>query len=114
VSTLDSMAAMSRRPLSRGEVAFIIGVPAAWAILLLFHPSGGGSIYLDLQDNVARWLIVHIGMLIFIPLFAAAVYVLMRDVGGDSGAGQPDCAHSFRHLLRSLRDVAGDRGRHSR
>ena len=31
---------MSREPLSRGEVAFILGVPAAWAILLLFHPGG--------------------------------------------------------------------------
>ena len=31
---------MSRQPLSRGEVAFILGVPAAWAILLLFHPGG--------------------------------------------------------------------------
>ena len=74
---------MSRKPLSRGEVAFVLGVPAAWAILLLFHPSGeGGSIYLDLQDHVDRWYVVHIGMLIFIPLFAAAVYVLMRDVEG--------------------------------
>jgi hypothetical protein len=79
----DSMAAMSRRPLSRGEVAFIIGVPAAWAILLLFHPGGEPTtIYLNLQDNVARFLIVHIGMLIFIPLFAAAVYVLIRDLDG--------------------------------
>jgi hypothetical protein len=79
----DGMAAMSRRPLSRGEVAFILGVPAAWAILLLFHPGGEpDTIYLNLQDNVARFLIVHIGMLIFIPLFAAAVYVLIRDLEG--------------------------------
>ena len=74
---------MSRQPLSRGEVAFILGVPAAWAILLLFHPGGEpDTIYLNLQDVVDRFLVVHIGMLIFIPLFAAAVYVLMRDVGG--------------------------------
>ena len=74
---------MSRRPLSRGEVVFILGVPAAWAILLLFHPGGEpGTIYLNLQDTVDRFLVVHIGMLIFIPLFAAAVYLLMRDVEG--------------------------------
>ena len=78
-----SMAATSRRPLSSGEVAFILGVPAAWAILLLFHPGGErDTIYLNLQDNVARFLIVHVGMLIFIPLFAAAVYVLIRDLEG--------------------------------
>ena len=74
---------MSRQPLSRGEVAFILGVPAAWAILLLFHPGGEpDTIYLNLQDVVDRFLVVHIGMLIFIPLFAAAVYLLMRDVEG--------------------------------
>lgn len=74
---------MSRQPLSRGEVAYILGVPAAWAILLLFHPSGEvTSIYADLQDKVDRFLVVHVGMLIFIPLFAAAVYLLMRDVEG--------------------------------
>ena len=74
---------MSRQPPSRGEVGFILGVPAAWAILLLFHPGGEpDTIYLNLQDVVDRFLVVHIGMLIFIPLFAAAVYVLMRDVEG--------------------------------
>ena len=53
------------------------------AILLLFHPGGEpDTIYLNLQDVVDRFLVVHIGMLIFIPLFAAAVDVLMRDVGG--------------------------------
>ena len=25
---------------SRSEAAFVIGVPLAWAVLLLFHPSG--------------------------------------------------------------------------
>src|SRR5688572_19484377 len=52
------------RQLSRGEVAFILGVPAAWAILLLFHPGGeADTIYLNLQDKVDRFLVVHIGML---------------------------------------------------
>ena len=57
---------MSRKPLSRGELAFILGVPAAWAILLLFHPGGeADSIYLNLEDKVDRFLAVHVGMLIF-------------------------------------------------
>jgi hypothetical protein len=69
--------------LTRNEAIFVIGVPIAWAILLLFHPGGEpDTIYLNLQDKVDRFLVVHIGMLIFIPLFAAAVYVLMRDVEG--------------------------------
>jgi hypothetical protein len=72
-----------RQPLSRREVAFVLGVPVAWAILLLFHPGGeADTIYLNLQDEVDRFLVVHIGMLIFIPLFAAAVYVLIRNLEG--------------------------------
>jgi hypothetical protein len=69
--------------LSRREIGFILGVPVAWAILLLFHPTGEGSdIYVDLEDKVTRFMVVHVGMLIFIPLFAAAVYLLTRGLEG--------------------------------
>ena len=69
--------------LSRNEAAFIIGVPIAWGLLLLLHPGGEASdIYGALEDSVARGLIVHIGMLIFIPLMAVAVYLLLRGVEG--------------------------------
>jgi hypothetical protein len=62
---------------------FLVGVPLAWVILLLFHPSGEGEeIYRDLQDHVTRMLVVHIGMLVFIPLMAVVVYVLLRDLEG--------------------------------
>ena len=62
---------------------FLVGVPLAWAILLLFHPGGEGEdLYGDLQDQVTRMLVVHIGMLIFIPLMAVVVYVLLRDLEG--------------------------------
>ena len=72
-----------RRPLTRREVLFLVGVPLAWAILLLFHPGGEGKeLYLDLQDQVTRMLVVHIGMLLFIPLMAVVVYVLLRGVEG--------------------------------
>jgi hypothetical protein len=73
------------RAFSRGELAFLIGVPALWAILLLFHPGGAGdAIYLDVQDNVTRFLVVHIGMVLFIPLMAAVVYLLSRGVEGSA------------------------------
>ena len=62
---------------------FLVGVPLAWVILLLFHPAGEGEdLYRDLQDQVTRMLVVHIGMLIFIPLMAVVVYVLLRGVEG--------------------------------
>jgi hypothetical protein len=75
---------------SPGELAFLIGVPLLWAILLLFHPGGEGDrIYLDVQDNVTRFLVVHIGMMLFIPLMAVAVLLLLRGVGGTAaGVGR--------------------------
>jgi hypothetical protein len=67
---------------SRRELAFLIGVPVAWAVLLLFHPTGEGEAitYADLQDVVTRWMVVHIGMLLFIPLMAGVVYLLVRGI----------------------------------
>ncbi len=68
---------------SPGELAFLIAVPLLWAILLLFHPGGeGDAIYLDVQDNVTRFLVVHIGMMLFIPLMAVVVLLLLRGVEG--------------------------------
>jgi hypothetical protein len=72
-----------RRDFSPRELAFLIGVPLLWGILLLFHPGGEGTeVYVDLQDNVTRWMVVHIGMLLFIPLMAIVVYLLLRGVEG--------------------------------
>ncbi len=71
------------RVFSPPELAFLIGVPLLWGILLLFHPGGEGTeIYLDAQDNVTRFLVVHIGMMFFIPLMAVVVYLLLRGVEG--------------------------------
>jgi hypothetical protein len=69
---------------SRDQLAFLIGVPVAWAVLLLFHPTGEGEAitYADVQDVVTRWLVVHLGMMIFIPLMAGAVYLLVRGIEG--------------------------------
>jgi hypothetical protein len=75
--------AVQRRALSRQEVMFLVGVPLAWAVLLLFHPGGDAdTIYLNLQDEVTRALVVHIGMLLFIPPMALVVYLLLRGVEG--------------------------------
>jgi hypothetical protein len=73
---------MDSARVSRGEFAFLIGVPLAWAVLLLFHPTGEGEAitYADVQDEVTRWLVVHLGMLVFIPLMAGAVYLLVRGI----------------------------------
>jgi hypothetical protein len=58
---------MERKAFSRQELTFLIGMPLAWAILLLFHPGGeGDAIYQDIQDKVTTWMVVHVGMMIFI------------------------------------------------
>jgi hypothetical protein len=61
----------------------MLAVPLLWAILLLFHPGGDGKdMYGDVHDKVTPWLAVHLGTMLFIPLLAAAVYLLVRDIGG--------------------------------
>lgn len=61
----------------------MIAVALAWAVLLLFHPKGeGDQIYSDLQDQVTAALAVHVGMMLFIPLIAIAIYLLLRGVDG--------------------------------
>jgi hypothetical protein len=69
-----------RRAFSTRELAFMIGVPAAWGILLLFHPRGDGDFSEVVGDHVTPWITVHLGMGIFVPLFAGVVYLLLRDV----------------------------------
>jgi hypothetical protein len=72
------------RAFSPTELAFLIGVPLLWGILLLFHPGGEGTgvSYVELQDKVTAWMVVHIGMMLFIPLMAAVVYLLLRGLEG--------------------------------
>jgi hypothetical protein len=71
-----------RGPFTGPELAFLIGVPLAWAVLLLFHPAGEGETvtYGEVQDEVTAWLVVHLGMMLFIPLMALAVYLLLRGI----------------------------------
>lgn len=69
-----------RRLFSTRELAFVVGVPVAWGILLLFHPLDGNSFYDVIDGNVTAWVTVHIGMGIFVPLFAGVVVLLLRGV----------------------------------
>jgi hypothetical protein len=62
-------------------VAFAIGVPIAWALLLLLHPGGeGDSIYADVNGDGTRLLVVHVGTMVFIPLLAFAVWLLLEGI----------------------------------
>jgi hypothetical protein len=75
--------ATQARRFSPPELAFLIGVPLLWGILLLFHPGGEGEeIYLEAQDQATAFLVVHLGMMLFIPLMAVVVYLLLRGVEG--------------------------------
>ena len=65
------------------EIAFLIGVPLLWAILLLFHPTGDGDeFYPVLRDQVTASEVVHVGTLLFVPLLAGVVFLLLRNVEG--------------------------------
>ncbi len=71
------------RAFSPAQLAFLIGVPLAWAVLLWFHPSvERDDVYNSLRDQVSTYQIVHIGTLIFIGLMGVALYLLVRDLPG--------------------------------
>jgi hypothetical protein len=67
---------------TRPLLALTIGVPLAWAVLLLFHPMGTGTLYEGLRNAVARGRIVHLGTLVFIGLIGLGLYRLVRDLPG--------------------------------
>jgi hypothetical protein len=69
--------------LTRPQLAFAIGVPLAWAVLLWFHPDvPPDDVYGGLRDDVTAYQVVHVGTLIFIPLLGVALYMLVRDLPG--------------------------------
>jgi hypothetical protein len=71
------------RTFSPPEVAFMVGVPLLWAILLLFHPVGD-EFYEAVADALTRWLTVHVGTMLFIPLMAAVMFLLLRGIEGNA------------------------------
>jgi hypothetical protein len=74
--------ASNDRRFSTRELAFIVGVPVAWGILLLFHPLGDPDEGFSgiIEGKVTAWITVHLGMGIFVPLFAGVVFLLLRGV----------------------------------
>jgi hypothetical protein len=69
--------------LSRAEVVLIVAVPGAWAVLLVFHPTGEGEeFYPIVRDQVSAWLVVHVGTLVLVPSLAGVVYLLLRGSDG--------------------------------
>jgi hypothetical protein len=89
------------------RLAFLIGVPLAWAILLLFHPLGSGEMYDEPRDEVTRWQIVHVGTLFFIGLMGLAVYVLVRDLPGTAARVSRWAAAVFVLFYGAWEAVAG-------
>jgi hypothetical protein len=72
---------------SRLQLAWLIGVPLAWAVLLWFHPDvDRNDVYGDLRDHVVTYVIVHVGTLVFIGLMGLALYTLVRDLPGKAAA----------------------------
>ena len=50
---------------SRELLAFLIGVPLAWAVLLMFHPGGEATdVYGSVRDDVTAFLVVHLGTVV--------------------------------------------------
>jgi hypothetical protein len=78
---MTDTAAAQPRPFSPTELAFLVGVPLLWGILLLFHPVGD-EFYEAVADALTRWLTVHIGTMLFIPLMAAVMFLLLRGIEG--------------------------------
>lgn len=65
---------------------FLVGVPLAFAALLMFHPIGAGDFYGAVAADSTRWLAVHIGSALLFPLMAAAVWLQIRDASGRAAA----------------------------
>jgi len=66
----------------RRQAALLLGLPVAWATLLLFHPTGEGNVVFPvIRDQLGTWQTVHVGMVVFIPLMAFAVRSLTTGIG---------------------------------
>jgi hypothetical protein len=71
----------------RHRVGLLLGLPIAWAFLLLFHPTGEGNLVFPIiSEQLGKWQAVHIGMVAFIPMFAYAVRTMAA--GLDNVAGR--------------------------
>jgi hypothetical protein len=63
--------------MSIGRLLIFAG-PLLWAVLILFHPNpGDAGPYVEIKDDVDRWLVVHVGQLILTPFLFLAVWRLL-------------------------------------
>jgi hypothetical protein len=62
----------------------LTGIPAAFAVLLWFHPMIGD--YDGLRDVTTRFQVVHAGMVLALPLLAIGIYGLLDGLRGRAAA----------------------------
>jgi hypothetical protein len=93
---------------TRPLLAFAIGVPLAWAVLLWFHPNvDPNHVYADLRDNVVAYQVVHAGTLVFIGLTGLALYLLVRDLPGRAAGISPLAIGPFVLFYAAYESVIG-------
>jgi hypothetical protein len=64
---------------------FLVATPLALGVVLWFHPPGADDgVYEGVRDDVDAWLFVHTAFLLFIPLLAIAVYLLLNGLESTS------------------------------
>ena len=62
---------------------FLVATPLALAAVLWFHPPGGSDgVYEGVRHDAGAWVFVHTAFLLFIPLMAFAVLLLLRGLHG--------------------------------
>ena len=65
------------------NLAIGVGVPLAWAAVLLFHGSGPlDDAYGNLHDEATRFVVVHVASVLLIGLMGIALYQVVRDLPG--------------------------------
>ena len=58
--------------------AFLVATPLVLAVVLWFHPPGGEhGVYEGIRHDVGGWIFVHTAFLLFTPLMALAVFLLL-------------------------------------
>jgi hypothetical protein len=62
--------------------AFLVAAPLPFAALLTQHPMGGTDLYELVAGNLTPWLAIHYAGLVFFPLMALVVWLLVRGLPG--------------------------------
>lgn len=58
--------------------AFLVATPLALAVVLWWHPPGGGNVFADVRHDVNAWITVHTVFLLFTPLLGIAAFLLLN------------------------------------